>query len=131
MDIERTYFSDGVAAPDDEPLYAGTMDLLAYFRSDSIPSIIDLKTSNYVSADWPLQLSAYRRLLANNGVPTLRRVIVRIPKKGKIEPEMYDYSRIPGADEADEEAWRLSLKLWQWMQKDKERSKSALVVAGL
>lgn len=125
--IEQSFYSDGPEAEDGEPLFAGTVDLVAWFRGDPLPSVIDLKTSNSYSDDWALQLSAYRRLLANNGIKTHRRVIVRIPKVGKIEPEMYQFKD----HEEDDMAWMDAYRLWTWGQKGKDRRKGALVVAGL
>lgn len=132
VQIETTYFSDQEIGDDGEPLYAGTLDLLAHFRGDERPSIIDLKTSNSVSEDWPLQLSAYRRMVRRSGIEVARRVIVRIPKTGKVEAEMYDYSQVSStADQDDERAWLDAVDLWRWQQGGKARAKGALVVAGL
>lgn len=103
--------------------YAGTMDLLATFRGDSAPSIIDLKTSNSVSSDWPLQLSAYSRAYNEmTGIVALKRVIVRVPKRGECIPETYVYEE----HDEDDAAWRDLLSFWHWTEKDKERQKKAL-----
>ncbi len=42
----------------DKDVFAGTMDLYATIRGDEMPSIIDIKTSNNIGPDWPLQLMA-------------------------------------------------------------------------
>lgn len=111
----------------DEHSYAGTLDLLVKFKNDPLPSIVDVKTSNYVSADWPLQLAAYRKALREQGTDTYRRVIIRVPKTGDGEPELYDYRN----HEEDEAMWLNILQLWNWMRDDKERQKQAFMPAGL
>ena len=103
--------------------YAGTLDLLATFRGDDRPSIIDLKTSNSVSLDWPLQLSAYSRAYEEmTGISPLKRAVIRIPKKGECVPELYVYEN----NVEDDAAWLNILSYWRWLQKDKERQKLAL-----
>lgn len=114
-------------AINEEDIYAGTLDVLMTFRGDKLPSIIDIKTSNYVSMDWPLQLSAYRKALRSEGVETARRVIVRVPKNGPCNIEMYDYEN----HEEDELMWDTVYKMWRWMQGDRDRHKKALVISGL
>lgn len=114
-------------AINEEDIYAGTLDVLMTFRGDKLPSIIDIKTSNYVSMDWPLQLSAYRKALRSEGVETARRVIVRVPKNGPCNIEMYDYEN----HEEDELMWDNVYKMWRWMQSDKDRHKKAIVISGL
>ncbi len=102
--------------------YAGTMDLLATFRGDEYPSIIDLKTSNSVSSDWPLQLSAYRIAYQEmTGIPVGKRAILRVPKKGECIPELYEYVD----HEEDDQAWMDLLSYWKWVEKNKERQKKA------
>jgi hypothetical protein len=114
-------------AVNEKDIYAGTLDALITFRGDKLPSVIDIKTSNYVSMDWPLQLSAYRKALATEGIETARRVIVRVPKIGQCKIEMYDY---PDHEE-DELMWDNVFRMWKWSKDDKERHKKALVISGL
>lgn len=115
IDVEKLAISD-------EFKYAGTMDLLAIMRGDDLPSVIDLKTSNSVSTDWPLQLSAYQLAIEEElGVNIGKRIIIRIPKKGICIPEQYTYTE----HEDDKDAWLTTLKLWRWIQKDKKRQKTA------
>jgi hypothetical protein len=102
------------------------MDLYATIRGDAQPSIIDIKTSNSVGPDWPLQLSAYRKAAFERGKPSKRRIVVRIPKVGKIIAERYEYPD----HEVDEKAWDSALCAWRWMQQDKVRQQEALVVTG-
>lgn len=125
---ERAYSTNEDEQGDpNEPLYAGTVDLVAWFRGDTLPSVLDIKTSNNYSDDWALQLSAYRRLLLLNGLEVDKRVVVHVPKTGKPEIKAYRY-----LDHAvDEAAWLNCVDLWNWQQKGKERRDAALVVAGL
>lgn len=109
-----------------EMVYAGTMDLYATIRGDSQPSIIDIKTSNAVGPDWPLQLTAYQLAAAELGLPSKRRIVIRVPKVGKIEVEAYEYKD----HDEDAEAWVRTLGMWRWMQRDKDRTKLARVIAG-
>lgn len=111
----------------EKDVYAGTGDVVLTFRGDKNPSIVDIKTSNYVSMDWPLQLSAYRKALIEQGMEIERRVIVRVPKVGKCVIEMYDYKD----HEEDELMWDNVLKMWRWMRNEKQRAKDALVISGL
>ena len=60
--------------------YGGTLDALAYM--DNIPSLIDFKTSNQISADYFLQTAAYQIALEEMGFVPLQRIILRIPKDG-------------------------------------------------
>lgn len=125
--VEQTYFSNGPDAPEDEPRYAGTLDVLGVIRGDTLPSIIDVKTSKSYSDDWCLQLSGYRRLLTLNGIETARRLIVHVPKEGKIEAVTYDFKD----HDEDEAAWMDALHLWQWQQNGKSRRELSKVIAGL
>lgn len=119
LGIEELVYSD-------EEEYAGTMDLYARIRGDDLPSIIDIKTGNSISADWPLQLSAYRKAAFERGRPSKRRIVIRIPKIGKIKVERYEYKE----HERDEAIWSNTLKIWHWLQEDKKRAKDALVISG-
>lgn len=113
VEVERLVVSE-------RRVFAGTTDLVAVMRDDSQPSVLDVKTSNQVSEDWPLQLSAYRLGLAEEGLYTARRIIVRVPKKGTIQVEEYEYPD----HEDDAEAFLNTLSLWNWMQRNKERMKA-------
>lgn len=109
-------------AVSEELKYAGTMDLLAILKGDSSPSIIDVKTSNSVSPDWPLQLSAYKLAVEEEmGIQIARRVIIRVPKTGVCTPETYIYED----HDADEAIWKRCLEIWRWAQEDKLRHKKA------
>lgn len=105
--------------------YAGTCDLVAIMRGDELPTVLDIKTSNQVSPDWPLQLIAYKLALAEEGIYTMRRIVVRVPKKGEILAEEYEYYD----HEDDAEAFNHVHGAWMWLQRDKERTKRALRVA--
>lgn len=102
--------------------YAGTTDLVAILKGDDLPTVLDIKTSNSVSPEWPLQLSAYKMALTEEGIITLRRAIVHVPKKG--DPTAIQYTYMEHEDDA--EAWLQALGIWNWIQRDKERTKAAL-----
>lgn len=106
--------------------YAGTLDLLATIRGDSLPSIIDIKTSNNTSIDWPLQLTAYKEAEEELGQPIQRRLIVRVPKTAPYDVVVFDYKN----HDDDSIVWDNTLRLWLWCQGDKERHSMAKVVAG-
>ena len=107
--------------------YAGTLDLRAKIRHDKLSSIVDVKTSKYVSIDWPLQLSAYRKAKKERGIETQRRMILRVNKEPPYAVDMYDYKD----HEEDEVIFNHTLEIWKWLQRDKERHKDALVIGGL
>ena len=71
--------------------YAGTFDLLAVLKGDTIPSVIDLKTSKDFWPTMALQLAAYREALLEEGKKVNRRLVVRIDKleTGKLEVKEY------------------------------------------
>jgi len=71
--------------------YAGTFDLLAVLKGDTIPSVIDLKTSKDFWPTMALQLAAYREALLEEGKQVNRRLVVRIDKleTGKLEVKEY------------------------------------------
>jgi len=71
--------------------YAGTFDLLAVLKGDTIPSVIDLKTSKDFWPTMALQLAAYREALLEEGKEVGRRLVVRIDKleTGKLEIKEY------------------------------------------
>lgn len=115
LEVEKLVISE-------ENQFAGTLDFVAYFRGDDLPSVIDIKTSNSPSADWPLQLSAYKMALEEeSGLKIARRVVLRVPKKGACIIESFEYEN----HEEDELAWMNALGLWLWSRKDKERLKSS------
>ena len=60
--------------------FGGKLDAIAYV--DNIPSLIDFKTSNQISADYFLQTAAYQIALEEMGFVPLQRIILRIPKDG-------------------------------------------------
>lgn len=60
--------------------YAGTLDLLAVLKGDSLPTVIDIKTSRDVYPDMGLQLAGYRGALAEEGIITGRRLILWLGK---------------------------------------------------
>lgn len=60
--------------------FGGTLDAIAYV--ENIPSLIDFKTSNQISADYFLQTAAYQIALEEMGFQPLQRIILRIPKNG-------------------------------------------------
>lgn len=117
--IEQLVYSD-------LDVYAGTMDLYATIRGDDMPSIIDIKTSNSIGTDWPLQLVAYRKAAFERGLPSKRRIVIRVPKVGKIIVEKFEYRD----HEEDGLVWDATLRIWRWMQRDKERQKQALITTG-
>jgi hypothetical protein len=59
---------------------AGKLDGLAIV--DGIPSLIDFKTSNQLSASYLLQCAGYDIMLEEMGFPVRQYIIVRIPKDG-------------------------------------------------
>jgi len=71
--------------------YAGTFDLLAVLKGDTLPSVIDLKTSKDFWPTMALQLAAYREALLEEGKEVNRRLVVRIDKleTGKLEVKEY------------------------------------------
>lgn len=106
--------------------HAGTLDLRATLRGDDLPSILDVKTSNNPSIDWPLQLSAYRQSKEELGDPTQRRIIVRVPKKAPYVVEAFEYRD----HELDERMWDHARELWQWSLEDKQRHSAAKIIGG-
>ena len=60
--------------------FGGKLDAIAYVNN--IPSLIDFKTSNQISADYFLQTAAYQIALEEMGFTPLQRIILRIPKDG-------------------------------------------------
>ena len=71
--------------------YAGTFDLLAVLKGDTIPSVIDLKTNKDFWPTMALQLAAYREALLEEGKKVDRRLVVRIDKleTGKLQVKEY------------------------------------------
>jgi len=71
--------------------YAGTFDLLAVLKGDTIPSVIDLKTSKDFWPTMALQLAAYREALLEEGKEVDRRLVVRVDKleAGKLQVKEY------------------------------------------
>lgn len=102
--------------------YAGKPDLVARLLDDKLPSVVDIKTSKYPSIDWPLQLTAYREALAEEGHATERRLIVQVMKTPPYDILMYEYTD----HEGDAEVWRNVLNYWRWTLDDKIRQKHAL-----
>jgi hypothetical protein len=90
--------------------YAGTADLVALLKGDDAPTVIDIKTSNYVGDEWPLQLAGYRLALAERGVTCARRMVVQIPSKKPGELHIHEYED----HDRDERAFRNALQLWRW-----------------
>jgi len=90
--------------------YAGTFDLRAVLKGDTIPSVIDIKTSNNIQPQMALQLAAYRTALLEEGKETNRRLIVRVDKmkKGQLSVKEYtDHHR-------DLVAFLSALNLWKY-----------------
>ena len=92
--------------------YAGTVDLVAVLDDDTLPTVIDLKTSNSVSESWGLQTAAYQLALDEEGIECDRRVIVQIPSK---EPGVCYPHDLIDADK-DQRAFINALKLYRWRE---------------
>jgi hypothetical protein len=73
--------------------YAGTFDLLAVLKGDTIPSVIDLKTSKDFWPTMALQLAAYREALLEEGKKVSRRLVVRIDKLETEKLEIKEYTQ--------------------------------------
>ncbi len=102
--------------------YAGTADLVAVLRGDTQPTVVDIKTSNSVGGEWPLQLAAYRLALAEEGIACTRRMIVRLPSRtpGTLETHEFD------EHERDERGFLNCLHLWRWRMGPRAEQPSAM-----
>lgn len=61
--------------------YAGRVDRVAILKGDrNRPTVIDLKTSTYISKEMGLQLAAYQHCLEDEGIKPKRRIILQLPK---------------------------------------------------
>ena len=60
--------------------YAGTADLLAIIKGDTVPTLIDIKCTGGLWPTMPLQLAGYREAILEEGREVNRRLIVRLDK---------------------------------------------------
>ena len=60
--------------------YAGTLDAVVLMRGDTLPTLVDIKTSKAVYKKFDLQTAAYWGALAETGIQCGRRLIVRLGK---------------------------------------------------
>ena len=106
-----------------EHKFAGTTDLVARHRDAKRPAIWDVKTSNDVSEDWPLQLSAYKMANLEMGRDIDDRYIIHVPKKGKARVVLYKFED----HEEDEAQFLHALAAWRWLQDAKKRVRASKV----
>ena len=90
--------------------YAGTFDLLAVLKGDTVPSVIDLKTSKDFWPTMALQLAAYREALLEEGKRVNRRLIVRIDRLETPKLEVKEYTQHAG----DFNAFLAALSLFRY-----------------
>jgi len=70
---------------DKNGLYCGQIDFVAKLNGDSFNTLIDIKTSTAKNGKtWPLQLSSYRYLAEDNGIPINRLGALRVRRDGKL-----------------------------------------------
>jgi hypothetical protein len=120
--VDTVLISEGPVISDAHQ-YAGTSDLVAMLRGDTVPSLIDLKTSKNPATEWPLQLAAYTMALKEEGIEIGRRIILQLPKvdsKASIA-QCYEFNDI----EDDTEAWLNALRFWKWINRQDGRAKRA------
>lgn len=92
--------------------YAGTTDLVCRLHGDDLPCVVDIKTGNYPSNDWPLQLAAYRAALETEGMTIGRQFIVQLGKGEKADSlTIHEYDDHDGAFAAFYHA----LELWRYL----------------
>ena len=60
--------------------YAGTADLLAIIKGDTVPALIDVKCTGGFWPTMPLQLAGYREAILEGGGQVDRRLIIRLDK---------------------------------------------------
>jgi len=97
--------------------YAGTVDLVAVLDDDTLPTVIDFKTSNSVSDLWGLQTAAYQLALDEEGITCDRRVIVQLPSREPGVCYAHDFSDTL----RDQRAFLNALKLYRWKLELKPR----------
>ena len=90
--------------------FAGTVDLVALLDDDTLPTVIDIKTSNSVSDTWGLQTAAYQLALAEEEIECGRRIIVQLPSR---EPGVCHPHELTGHAQ-DQRAFINALKLYRW-----------------
>lgn len=106
---------------DDKLIFSGQVDMLVT-TIDGETVFIDLKTSASESKSWLLQVSAYARLLAENGIPVTRYLILKLKKTGCIA-KVIEYS-----EDDLIRAWKLfqgALSLHHYFKAPKEPKEKA------
>jgi len=89
--------------------YGGTLDALLELNSEL--TLLDWKTSNFMSLDYKLQLAAYLFLLQEQGIIPRKVAVLRLPKDGKD----YEYYEARAEEHIQKygEAW---LKALDWFK---------------
>jgi len=77
--VDRVVFAEKVVVSR-KYSYAGTADLLAVVKGDTIPAVIDIKCTGGFWPTMPLQLAGYREAALEEGRQVNRRLIVRLDK---------------------------------------------------
>lgn len=77
--VDRVVFAERVVVSHKYG-YAGTADLLAVIKGDTVPAVIDIKCTSGFWPTMPLQLAGYREAILEEGRQVNRRLIVRLDK---------------------------------------------------
>lgn len=93
--------------------YAGTTDLVCVLHGDDLPTVVDLKTSNWTAPEWALQTAAYARALVREAIPISRRLVVRLGK-GEQAGEWHVHEHAQHDD--DWFGFLAALQLYRWME---------------
>ncbi|MCL6611205.1 MAG: PD-(D/E)XK nuclease family protein [Peptococcaceae bacterium] len=92
--------------------YAGRLDLLVVLKGDKLPTLIDIKTSNNIYQDVPLQLAAYKYALEQAGFRIKRRLVVHIDKQEPGRLTTIEYQE----HDRDFNLFLYALALWRHFQ---------------
>lgn len=99
--------------------YAGRLDRVAVLKGDRQPTVIDIKTSGYISKDMGLQLAAYQHCLEDVGIKPKRRIVLHLDKRQPGAParaiEFPEYER-------DFRLFLYALELFRFFEGGKEAS---------
>lgn len=91
--------------------YAGTLDLLVEIRGDTLPALVDIKTTGDVYPEQALQLAAYQAALESEDVRVGRRLIVWLPKDDLGRYQVVEFG--PDAYPMDFRHFLYALELWR------------------
>jgi CRISPR/Cas system-associated exonuclease Cas4 (RecB family) len=82
-------------------LISGEPDLIAILKGRKTPDVIDIKTGKTLGRDYELQLSGYKELAKENGIPVNSRILIHV-RDNKFKP-------VPLENANHEEDFRLFL----------------------